>query len=509
VSLPAHPPKPAADARLLRLVRSLGFRIAALHAVLLIASGAALGAFFWWNTAGYLNRQVDQSLRNDVALMTARFAEGGIDAVIRTIAQRLAEDSDEEEVFLLIGPDGRSLAGNLESWPADMSADVQWIEAPIRHDGITSTGRLYAMDLVGGYRLIVGRDVANRVRLRELVGDAVLYGSALAVLLAGLGGVLVQRVLQRRIDQVAVTAVAIGHGDLSCRVPLTGADDEFDELARIFNGMLDRIGGLMDGVRQVSNAIAHDLRTPIARTRARLEEALHDAQGEAELRAAMERGIAELDGIIAVFQAILRIAEIEAGARRSAFAPFDLSQLLADAAELYEAVAEEKGVWLDAAPTAGLVMVGDRDLVLQAVANLLDNAIKFTPPGGRVQLAASRRGEVVEIVVADTGPGIPETERPRVTERFYRAEASRGTPGSGLGLTLVEAVAHLHTGTLDFGGDPEGGPGLRAVLRLASGEVPRHGRGAEAQRRRTAGVAPEAWQARMPAGATAGGQTSG
>jgi signal transduction histidine kinase len=365
------------------------------------------------------------------------------------------------------------------------------------------------MDLVGGYRLIVGRDVANRVRLRELVGDAVLYGSALAVLLAGLGGVLVQRVLQRRIDQVAVTAVAIGHGDLSHRVPLTGADDEFDQLARIFNGMLDRIGVLMDGVRQVSNAIAHDLRTPIARTRARLEEALRDAQGEAELRTAMERGIAELDGIIAVFKAILRIAEIEAGARRSAFAPFDLSQLLADAAELYEAVAEEKGVWLDAAPTAGLVMVGDRDLVLQAVANLLDNAIKFTPPGGRVQLAASRRGEVVEIVVADTGPGIPESERPRVTERFYRAEASRGTPGSGLGLTLVEAVAHLHAGSLNFGSDPEGGPGLRAVLRLASGEVPRHGRGAEAQRRQSAGVAPEARQARVPAGATAGGRTSG
>jgi signal transduction histidine kinase len=273
--------------------------------------------------------------------------------------------------------------------------------------------------------------------------------------------------------------------------------------------MLDRIGVLMDGVRQVSNAIAHDLRTPIARTRARLEEALRDAQGEAELRTAMERGIAELDGIIAVFKAILRIAEIEAGARRSAFAPFDLSQLLADAAELYEAVAEEKGVWLDAAPTAGLVMVGDRDLVLQAVANLLDNAIKFTPPGGRVQLAASRRGEVVEIVVADTGPGIPESERPRVTERFYRAEASRGTPGSGLGLTLVEAVAHLHAGSLNFGSDPEGGPGLRAVLRLASGEVPRHGRGAEAQRRQSAGVAPEARQARVPAGATAGGRTSG
>lgn len=508
MSTGAHPPRPAADGPLLRLVRSLGFRIAALHAVLLIASGAALGGFFWWNTAGYLNRQVDQSLRNDVALMTARFDDGGIDAIIRTIEQRLAEDSDEEEVFLLISADGRSVAGNLESWPADVPLDAQWIEAPIRHDGITSTARLYAMEL-GGYRLIVGRDVANRIRLRELVADAVLYGSALAVVLAGLGGVLVQRVLQRRIDQVAVTAAAIGHGDLSRRVPLTGADDEFDQLARIFNGMLDRIGGLMDGVRQVSNAIAHDLRTPIARTRARLEESLRDAEGEAELRTAMERGIAELDGIIAVFQAILRIAEIEAGARRSAFAPFDLSALLADAAELYEAVAEEKEVRLEAAPTAGLAMVGDRDLVLQAVANLLDNAIKFTPSGGAVRLAAAQHGETVEIVVSDTGPGIPEAERPRVTERFYRAEMSRGTPGSGLGLTLVEAVAHLHAGSLEFAGDPGGGPGLHAVLHLGSGEAPRHGRGAEVARRRAAGVAPEAGQDRVPAGAVVGGQTSG
>jgi signal transduction histidine kinase len=509
VSTGAHPPKPEGDGALHRLVRSIGFRIAALHAVLLIASGAALGAFFWWNTAGYLNRQVDQSLRKDVALMSARFDDGGVDAVVRTIAQRLAEGSDEEEVFLLIGPDGRSIAGNLEVWPAGVPVDAQRIEAPIRHDGITSTGRLYAMELGGGYRLIVGRDVANRVRLRELVGDAVLYGSALAVLLAGLGGALVQRVLQRRIDQVAVTAVAIGHGDLSRRVPLTGADDEFDELARTFNGMLDRIGGLMDGVRQVSNAIAHDLRTPIARTRARLEESLRDAGGEGELRAAMERGIAELDGIIAVFQAILRIAEIEAGARRSAFAPFDLSTLLADAAELYEAVAEEKDVRLEAAPPAGLGMVGDRDLMLQAVANLLDNAIKFTPAGGLVRLTAARRGETVEIVVADTGPGIPETERPRVTERFYRAETSRGTPGSGLGLTLVEAVAHLHAGTLDFEGDPAGGPGLRAVLRLACGEVPRLVRAADAQRRRAPSLAAEPGPGRLPVGAAPGGQASG
>jgi signal transduction histidine kinase len=505
----SEPAAQQADRPLLRLVRSIGFRIAALHAVLLIAAAAALGGFFWWNTAGYLNRQVDQSLRNDVALMSARFDEGGIDALARTIEQRLAEDADDEQVYLLIGPDGRRIAGNLDSWPARAPTDAQWLEVPILHEGTPSVGRVYVMDLGGSHSLLIGRDVASRLRLRDLVGDAVMYGSALAVLLAGLGGVVVQRVLQRRIDQVAITAAAIGQGDLSHRVPLSGTDDEFDALARTFNSMLDRIGALMDGVRQVSNAIAHDLRTPIARTRARLEESLRGATDAAGLRTAMERGIGELDGIIAVFQAILRIAEIEAGARRSAFAAFDLSAVLEDAAELYGAVAEEKGVRLEAAPAPGLAMVGDRDLVLQAVANLLDNAIKFTPPGGEVALHAARREDAVEIVVRDTGPGIPEAERPLVTERFYRSEASRGTPGSGLGLTLVEAVAHLHGGTLRFESAAPDRPGLGAVLRLALGEAGLAMRGAEAGRRRAARIARAAGQGRATVGAVTDGPASG
>lgn len=504
----APPPRAKPDGPLLRLVRSIGFRIAALHAVLLIASGVALGAFFWWNTAGYLNRQVDQSLGNDVALMAARFEDGGTAAIIRAIQQRLAEDVDDEAIYLLVGPGGEAIAGNLDRWPTDAPPDARWIEVPVSHSGSPSVGRIYVLDLGGGSSLLIGRDVAGRLALRTLVADAVMYGSLLAVVLAALGGVLVQRVLQRRIDQVAVTATAIGQGDLTRRVPLTGADDEFDGLARSFNSMLDRIGGLMDGVRQVSNAIAHDLRTPIARTRAGLEDSLQGATDVSGLRAALERGIAELDGVIAVFQAILRIAEIEAGARRSAFAPFDLSALLEDAAELYGAVGEAKGVRLVERHPGGLTMVGDRDLVLQAVANLLDNAIKFTPPDGTVTLSAASHGEAVDIVVTDTGPGIPKSERSRVTERFYRAEASRGTPGSGLGLSLVEAVAHLHSGMLELACDAGDGGGLRATLTLARGELVWLARGAEASRRRAAAAPVPSGEGdgpRMPQGM----QTSG
>ncbi len=219
----------------------------------------------------------------------------------------------------------------------------------------------------------------------------------------------------------------------------------------------------MDGVREVSNAIAHDLRTPITRARARLEDALAHAAGDADLRAAIERAEADLDGIVAIFQAILRIAEIEAGARRSAFAAVDLAPLLADLAEFYGAVAEERGIAFASRSPARLLVAGDRDMIQQAVANLLDNALKFSPPGGEISLIGENGGDSVRIIVSDQGPGIPEAERRHVIERFYRGESARNTPGSGLGLALAVAVAQLHDGTLTLG---DNAPGLRAILTL-------------------------------------------
>lgn len=461
------PPDPA-DRPFLRLVRSTGFKLAALHAVLIVVCAVALSTFFWWSTAGYLNRQTDLAVRTDVQLLTARWHAGGNEALAPAIAQKLAEDADDEEIYLLTDVQGRVLAGNIDKLPASPMAEGQWHEGPIVRDGQATVGRIYALELPDGSSLLVGRDVKQRLELRELVGNAVLYGILLAFILAAIGGLLVRRLLQSRIAPVAATATAIGHGDLSHRVPLSGADDDFDHLAETVNAMLDRIGVLMDGVREVSNAIAHDLRTPLARLRGRLEEAL-EQNDAANLRAAVERGIAELDGIIGVFQALLRIAEIEAGARRSAFAGLDLAALLADAGDLYGAAADERGLVFVVDLPPSLPMVGDRDMLLQAAANLLDNAIKFTPPGGQVRLAAARRGGDIEITVADSGPGIPAGDRGKVVERFYRAEASRGTPGSGLGLALVQAVAQLHGGTLAF---EDAAPGLRATIILPSPEKP-------------------------------------
>jgi signal transduction histidine kinase len=240
------------------------------------------------------------------------------------------------------------------------------------------------------------------------------------------------------------------------------------------NTMLDRIGTLMAGVRGVSDAIAHDLRTPIARARTKLEEALasagpgRDSAGGRALRAAVERGIADLDGISRIFQALLRIAEAEAGARRAAFAPLDLRLVLEDAVEFYSVAAEARGQNLTTALPDRLDLVGDRDLLLQAVANLLDNAIKFTPPGGNVHLAATASRQVVEVAVADDGPGLAAEDRTHAGERFFRADKARATPGSGLGLSLVRAVAHLHGGEVVLEDAMPGRcpPGLRVVLRL-------------------------------------------
>jgi signal transduction histidine kinase len=236
-------------------------------------------------------------------------------------------------------------------------------------------------------------------------------------------------------------------------------------MAEAINNMLERIARLMDGVRQVSNSIAHDLRTPIARARARLEDAATHARSEAELRAAVERAMADLDGVTSVFQALMRIAEVEAGSRRSAFAEIDLSPLLADLAELYGALAEDNGLVLKLHVPDTLEIFGDRDLIQQAVANLLDNAIKFSPHGGEVTLAAEPAPRQVVITVSDQGMGIPEEDRARAVERFFRGETARNTPGSGLGLALVQAVATLHDGSLVL---EDARPGVRAVLRLTA-----------------------------------------
>ncbi|MDD2703993.1 MAG: HAMP domain-containing sensor histidine kinase [Acidocella sp.] len=424
-------------------------------------SAFLLAISLWYSTLGLLQRQVESAVRTDIAALLEHETIGGLPSVISAIRGRLADAGGSDGIYLLADPSGNRIAGNLDRWPVGLNNDEVWYQLPVSRNGESSIALLRAENLPDGVRLLVGRDVRARAQLSMVLQKGLIWAACLMVVLGVLGALLIRSLFRRMIGNIATTTRAIARGDLARRVPLTGLGDEFDELAVIINDMLERISRLMDGVRQVSNAIAHDLRTPITRARTRLEDAARYAREPAEMEQAIERAMLDLDGIVAVFEALLRIAEIEAGSRRAAFAVIDLAPLLRDMDELYSAVAEERGLCLQTVIQAPLPVLGDRELVQQAVANLLDNALKFSPPSTVILLTARLEESVVEISVADRGSGIAEQDRDRAMERFFRGEAARNTSGSGLGLALVVAVAQLHNGTLQL---MDNHPGLRAVL---------------------------------------------
>jgi signal transduction histidine kinase len=286
----------------------------------------------------------------------------------------------------------------------------------------------------------------------------------LILVLGTAGGALMSRNMLRRLDAINRTSGEIIAGDLTRRVPLNGSGDEFDSLAENLNRMLDRIERLMKGLREVTDSVAHDLRTPLTRLRNRLEESVARLNASGAQASEIERAIAETDQLIGTFNALLLIAETDAGTTRAAMSALDLSEVAADVVELYEPLAEEKKVGLTVIPGPAVVIEGNRSLIAQALANLVDNAIKYTPAGGMVRIRAAIAGESVDLSVADSGPGIPLADRPRVTERFVRLEASRNSPGTGLGLSLVAAVAHFHRAELVL--EDNVPRGLKAVLRF-------------------------------------------
>lgn len=452
-------------------LKSAGFRFAALFAVLFLAAMLGFALMLWWGTAGTLSRQIDDAIRADALGLQEAWRTGGVAAVREAIGERLAVDIDDHAIYLLTDEAGLRLAGNLDRWPAMPETPGSWSAEAVRRDGVVVPARLYRLPLDRGHRLLVGRDATDREKLRSLLSEALLWSFAVAVAFALAGAAALRRALADRLRAAAATASAIAAGDLSRRVPLSSQRDEFDQLGASMNAMLDRIDQLMIGIKGVSDSIAHDLRTPIARARMRLENALLSAPDAESLRAAMETTVADLDGISRVFQALLRIVEAEAGARRAAFAPFDLAAVLTDATEVYGALAEERGLHLQTSWPDRLEMVGDRDMVLQAVANLLDNAVKFTPAGGTIRLSAGTpaRGKR-HVSVSDEGPGLTPEDRARAGERFFRADPSRALPGAGLGLSLVKAVAALHDGELRLRDARAGAerPGLEARLLLSS-----------------------------------------
>ena len=315
----------------------------------------------------------------------------------------------------------------------------------------------------GDFDLLVAQDVHERYLTQNMFTTTLPWTVALILVLGLTGGALMSRNMLRKLDNINRISGEIIAGHLTRRIPVSSVHDEFDDLAENLNRMLDRIERLMKGLREVTDSVAHDLRTPLNRLRNRLEESLarHNAHGQDASE--IERAIAETDQLIGTFNALLLIAETDAGTARGAMSPLDLASVAADVCELYEPLAEEKGVALTLVPSGAATIEGNRSLISQALANLVDNAIKYTPPGGQIVIRPGQCPDGVELAVADSGPGIPAHERGRVTERFVRLEASRHSPGTGLGLSLVAAVAHFHGAQLLL---EDNGPGLKAILRF-------------------------------------------
>jgi signal transduction histidine kinase len=446
------------------LTRSTAVRLAVGYAVLFIISSLLLTGFLWWRTASYLDREIDAVIIADGEAIADRLRDFGLPGAIETINERVQHASDERAIYLLVDPTLSRIAGNLQAWPLEVRSVPGWYDVNLERDGRLHVTRALFAFLPGGFRLLVGRDVQDRVEIRALIVDSLFWASLCALVLAIGGGMLTRRAVLARVETINRTASAIVQGDLSQRVPTQGSSDEFDQLVRTINSMLEQIERLIEGVRNATNIVAHDLRTPLAELRARLEALLRTRPSIQMTYNEIQNSVVDIDRIVEIFNALLRLAEIDSGVRRASFRQVDLSRITTEVVELYDPAAEDKEITLTVEAPEGVFVVGDPHLLAQAIGNLLDNAIKYTPRHGKVSLrATSAAGGRVEIVVADNGPGIADPEKLRVTNRFYRGNRETDTEGIGLGLSVVEAVARLHAGSLSLA---DNGPGLAATLHL-------------------------------------------
>ena len=461
--------------RLPSFVRTTAFRLTLLSAALFALSSFLILAFVYAASAGAALRRTDAVILDEFAALDRRFEDSGIDGVNRYILQRTVGGSDF--LYLLINPNGRVLSGNLNGLPDAQPDNEGWLDfvygrAPAGEEDEARDSRRARARLVevgDGYSVFIGVDFEDEDRLIGRMLRAILIASALVIALGIASGVVVSRRFSRRLDAINAVARTVKGGDLSPRAPRNGSGDELDELSSNFNAMLERLEELMQRMRNVGDSIAHDLRSPLTRMRNRMEDALRDDGDRQSRQAALEQALSDSDELLGVFNAILSISRIEAGERRDSFESFDAAPLVTDIGELYEPVCEDSGHSFGMQVEAGLEIRGDKSLVSQAMANMLDNAVKYTPEGGAIQLRLRKCSDGrTEISVTDTGPGIPEEDRIRVTQRFVRLEKSRNQPGSGLGLSLVKAIADVHGAalTLDEGaGGVDGhGPGLRIAM---------------------------------------------
>jgi signal transduction histidine kinase len=459
-----------------KLFRTTTFKLTLVYLIVFALFAAFLLGYFALNTRRLINEQIIETVNAEINGLSEQYRLGGIRRVVLVVDARARRPGSS--LYLVTTFAGQALAGNVTALSPGTLDNLGWIEASYRRlDEVETPDRpehlalLRVFQLPGGFRLLVGRDLDERERLYRIVLSAGRWSVAIVIVLGLAGGLLVTRRVLRRVDAITETTRTIMHGDLSERLPVAGTGDEIDRLVENLNAMLDRIEALMRGLKEVSDNIAHDLKTPLTRLRNRAEQALRSSCNENEYRNALESTIEESDSLIRTFNALLLIARAESGQARDDMAEFDAAEIALDIAELYEPLAEEKGVMLKVEARTPLLVKGNRELISQALANLVDNAIKYADPkvavangvSNEIIVRAFKNGERIILTVADHGCGIPKADRARAVERFVRLEESRSQPGSGLGLSLAAAVARLHGGELAL---EDNQPGLKSIITL-------------------------------------------
>ena len=455
-----------------KVVRTTAFKLSAIYIAVFSIFSIFFVLYISYAANQLLGEQLQETIAAELYGLADQYRAAGLQGIVESIDQRSHQPG--ASLYLITDVSGRILAGNVSRVPATLlnSSGAEPITIPYERyagDGGDHVAMVQIVRLPGGFRMLVGRDVGEREQFREIIGRALAWALAVMIGLALISWFFVSRRVLKRIDSLSATSRRIMAGDLSGRLEVTGTGDEFDRLADSLNAMLDRIEHLLVGLKNVSDNIAHDLKTPLTRLRNRVETALASPEDSATYRAALEATIEESDQLIKTFNALLMIARMEAGSQDGAMIEVEAGAVARDVAELYEPVAEEKGIALRVETPEPVTLQANRELLGQALANLVDNALKYASAGigadssPEVTISARRDGRYLVLSVADNGPGIPEADRQRVLQRFVRLEESRSHPGSGLGLSLVAAVASLHHGTVELG---DGKPGLVVTLRL-------------------------------------------
>jgi signal transduction histidine kinase len=448
------------SAALPKILRTSSFRLTLLYAGLFGCSALILLAVIYGASDVYMSNSLDAAIDSDIAELEDGLRAGGNAALAAEVRERVRQTPNGPIYYLLQDPAGKVVAGNIP--PINGSEGRFDLKLP-RSDLPSVAVHAYGITLPDNEYLMVGVDALPRREMHKLIVRVFVWSSAITLALALASGALMSRGLLRRIETISRAARDIMAGDFSRRIPVRGTGDEFDHLVTSLNAMLERNEAAMEGVRQVSSDIAHDLRTPLTRLRQRLELAQRRARSVDEWQRAADRCISDMDAILETFGALLRIAQIESGMPARRFAEVDLSELLRTLIEVYRPMAEERDQRFTADITSQLIAWGDRELLMQMIANLVENAMRHSPTGASITLTAMQSPNAIAVAVIDNGPGIPVDDRKRVFQRFYRLQRSRSTPGSGLGLSLVEAIAALHQVSIEL---IDNNPGLRVVLQF-------------------------------------------